>query len=158
MKSSYGVEKINSGGQTGVDRAALDFAMERGFEVGGFVPQGRIAEDGTIPARYVNLVETESDDPSERTRLNIENSDATLIISRGPLGGGSALTFDIARSFEKPVIHIDLVDDQIVEAAREAQAWLDSRHCRRLNIAGPRASEDSEIYDLTLQLLREVFK
>ena len=158
MKSSLGVERIISGGQTGVDRAALDFGTERGFKVGGFVPKGRRAEEGTIPARYTNLIETETDDPAERTRLNVENSDATLIVSRGPPAGGSALTLAIAHSSGKPVIHIDLADREIAEAAREVRAWLDSRHCRRLNIAGQRASEDSEIYDLTLQLLREVFK
>jgi len=158
MKSSLGVERIISGGQTGVDRAALDFGTERGFKVGGFVPKGRRAEDGTIPARYTNLIETETDDPSERTRLNIENSDATLIISRGPPAGGSALTSEFAHSSENPTIQIDLAHREIAEAAREVRAWLDSRRCRKLNVAGPRASEDSEIYDLTLQLLREVFK
>src|SRR5262245_24993140 len=71
--------KIISGGQTGADRAALDFALERGLDCGGSVPRGRLAEDGPIPARYPGLVETETTNPAERTRQNVRAADATLI-------------------------------------------------------------------------------
>ncbi len=82
-----GVERIVAGGQTGADRAALDVALEYGLTVGGWVPHGRLAEDGRIPARYPGLVETDSPDGAERTRWNVRDSDATLIVSRGPLVG-----------------------------------------------------------------------
>ena len=76
------INKIISGGQTGVDRAAFDAAIANGVEIGGFVPRGRWAEDGTIPEKYKGLVETESEDPAERTRLNVINSDATILLTR----------------------------------------------------------------------------
>lgn len=158
MNGFRGVKTIVSGGQTGVDRAALDFALECGINIGGRVPKGRLAEDGPIPARYPNLVETESPDPEERTMLNINESDATLIISRGRLAGGSRLTADIARNLGRPFLHIDLEAQSINEAARHAARWLDGINCTRLNIAGPRASEDPAIYGLTLSLLDELFK
>src|SRR5215216_4014774 len=86
---TVGILRIISGGQTGADRAAFDFALEKGIEIGGFVPIGRLAEDGPINAKYPNLVETNSSDPGERTRLNVRSADATFIVSRGPVGGGS---------------------------------------------------------------------
>ena len=84
--------QIVSGGQTGADRAALDIALELGFESGGWVPLGRQAEDGKIPDRYPNLRETDSPLPAVRTELNVRDSDATLIVSHGTLVGGTALT------------------------------------------------------------------
>ena len=86
------VTKIVSGGQTGADRAALDAALEVGFATGGWIPRGRRAEDGAVPERYGNLVETESDAYEPRTELNVRDSDATVIFSFGPAFGGSALT------------------------------------------------------------------
>ena len=87
---------IVSGGQTGVDRAAWAAAIELGLPIGGWVPKGRLAEDGEIPARYAGLREAESAEPAVRTALNVRDSDATLIFSHGPLTGGSRLTFDTA--------------------------------------------------------------
>lgn len=158
MNGFRGIKTIVSGGQTGVDRAALDFALERGINIGGRVPKGRLAEDGPISARYPNLVETESLDPAERTRLNVRESDATLIISRGRLAGGSRLTAETARSHGRPFLHIDLEAKTINDAALYAGRWLDGITCTRLNIAGPRGSENPAIYGLTLSLLDELFK
>ena len=90
------LKKIVSGGQTGADRAALDIGMECGLEIVGWIPKGRLAEDGPIPLHYEELVETESSDPSRRTSLNVRDSDATLIVSHGPLSGGSLLTLSEA--------------------------------------------------------------
>ena len=73
------ISKIISGGQTGADRAAMDFALENKIEIGGFVPKNRLAEDGRISEKYLNLVETETEDYAERTELNVKNSDATLL-------------------------------------------------------------------------------
>ena len=86
------ISRIVSGGQTGADRAAFDYALANEIEIGGFVPKNRAAEDGAIPAKYPNLRETETEDSAERTRLNVLNSDATLIFSHGALAGGSRLT------------------------------------------------------------------
>ena len=90
------ITKIVSGGQTGADRAALDFALENAITVTGFVPLGRQAEDGTIDKKYPNLTETDSSYTADRTRLNIHLADATVIFSHGPLSSGSKYTFEYA--------------------------------------------------------------
>ena len=86
------IERIVSGGQTGCDRAAFDAALARSIPMSGWVPLGRTDEEGVIPARYPNLSEVGSADPAVRTEANVRDSDATLLISHGPLEGGSALT------------------------------------------------------------------
>ncbi len=131
------VEKIVSGGQTGADRAGLDAGLALGLAVGGWCPRGRRAEDGAVPARYP-LQETPSTAYRERTRLNVRDSDATLILCRGPLTGGTRLTADIARKMGRPLRIADL--SRRVQAPAAA-AWLRRHGVRRLNIAGPRASQ-----------------
>lgn len=138
--------RIISGGQTGVDRAALDAARAVGVATGGWIPRGRWAEDGPIPERYGELSECESPDPAERTRLNVESSDATLILSHGPLAGGSALTRAIAERLGKPWLWLDLDRIAPEDAAGAARAWLTPQRVELLNVAGPRASEDSRAY------------
>jgi hypothetical protein len=150
------VKKLISGGQTGADRAALDFARSAGFGIGGFIPLGRRAEDGIIPNEYSPLVETDSADPSVRTRLNVAHSDATIILTHGPLSGGSKLTYDAALEMGKPVLHIDLRQN-MDESASAARAWLATGDNRTINIAGPRLSEDPLIYDEVIDLLKRVF-
>lgn len=151
------VEKITSGGQTGADRAALDFALENEMEIGGYVPKNRRAEDGRISEIYPNLCETETEDYMERTRLNVINSDATLILSHGKLTGGTLLTREFAGKFEKPFLHIDFSDSNSEQAVEKTINWLDSINCENLNVAGPRASEDAEIYGKTKQFLAALF-
>jgi len=151
------IRKIISGGQTGVDRAALDFALEHSIEIGGFVPKNRWAEDGRISEKYPNLIETESENPAERTELNIKNSDATLILSHGALQGGSLLTKEFSEKYHKPFLHIDFSAFAIEWAVEETLKWLDSIDCETLNIAGSRASEDAEIYAKTKVFLEELF-
>jgi hypothetical protein len=148
------LEKVVSGGQTGADQAALKVAFERGLQVGGWVPKGRFAEDGPIPERYPGLVETTSSDPAVRTSLNVRDSDATLIVSHGPLTGGSLLTFEEARRRGKPVLHLDLRETTPVTAATRLRLWLDATAPRTLNVAGPRASKDATIFAATVALLR----
>ena len=145
---------IVSGGQTGVDRAALDVAIELGIPTGGWVPKGRLAEDGVIPARYVNLREADSADPSVRTRLNVRDSDATLILSQGKLTGGSRLTFVEATRLGRPVLHVDLTGRTDAEAAATVQTWLAAARPNILNIAGPRASGDGKIGARATAVLR----
>ncbi|GIU82043.1 MAG: hypothetical protein D6687_04350 [Acidobacteria bacterium] len=148
------IRKIVSGGQTGADRAALDFALEAGVETGGFVPKGRLAEDGRIDEKYPNLIETETEDYSERTLLNVINSDATIILSHGELTGGSLFTKQCAEVHGKPFLHIDFDKLSIEEAAQKAANWLNSLKCETLNVAGSRASKDPEIYEKTKNFLK----
>lgn len=140
-------EKVTSGGQTGADRAAFDFALDNHVEIGGFVPKNRLAEDGRISAKYPNLIETATEDYAARTELNVKNADATLIFSHGELKGGSLLTKKLAEKYKKPFLHIDFSAMTIDQARDKTQNWLDSIECKNINIAGSRASEDMEIYE-----------
>jgi hypothetical protein len=144
---------ITSGGQTGADRAALDAALAAGVATGGWVPKGRRAEDGPIPDRYPNLRETDADDYETRTRWNVRDSDATLIVSHGPLAGGSKLTEAIAREIGKPLLHVDLSTTSIAEAAEAVRSWLGRLDGETLNVAGPRASGDPEIYRAVYEIV-----
>ncbi|MEJ5357425.1 MAG: putative molybdenum carrier protein [Desulfobacterales bacterium] len=149
------IRKIVSGGQTGVDRAALEVAIHLGIPHGGWVPRGRRAEDGPLPARY-RLRETASEDYAERTFRNVRDADGTLILSRGPLTGGSELTRQIARGMGRPVLHVDLAQTSAFQAAQRILEWLARHAIRVLNVAGPRASKDPEIYDRAFRLLEAV--
>ncbi|WNM57719.1 putative molybdenum carrier protein [Candidatus Nitrospira allomarina] len=149
------VHRIISGGQTGVDRAALDFAQQFGIECGGWVPKGRMAEDGVISARYPNLVETESEDPNIRTEYNVRDSDATILITRGAPTGGSGFTFKVAMRLGKPVFHVDLIRESIDQVVPQVCRWLQDLHPAVLNVAGSRASEDHDINNLTKVLLEK---
>ena len=144
---------IVSGGQTGVDRAALDVASARGFATGGWVPLGRRAEDGVIADRYAGLRESGSADPAVRTALNVRDADATLIFSRGPLTGGSRLTLDEARRRRRPVLHLDLAALDPETAVARLRQWLLGVDPAVLNVAGPRASHDPGIGALAAEVL-----
>lgn len=151
------IGRIISGGQTGADRAAFDFALENDIPIGGFVPQDRLADDGRIAEKYPNLRETASGDPAERTELNVKNSDATLILSHGTLQGGTLLTKKFAEKYRKPFLHVDFLLVGTDEAAEEAARWLVSVDCVNLNVAGARASEDARIYARTKEFLGRLF-
>ena len=144
--------RIISGGQTGVDRAALDIAIELGLEHGGWCPQGRRAEDGSIPSHYL-LRETAEYDYSSRTRLNVKEADGTLLLYRGKLEGGSELTLHFAGEMHKPVLIVDL-DNPV--AAGTVKDWLHRHHIGTLNIAGPRESKHPGIYRQAAALLRRI--
>ncbi|HSR91209.1 MAG TPA: putative molybdenum carrier protein [Gemmatimonadales bacterium] len=150
------MREIWSGAQTGVDRAALDAAHELGLITGGWVPLGRIAEDGTIPERYAGLRETETPDYSERTTRNIEDSDATLILYRHRLTCGTAFTKLEAVRLGRPHLAVNLTEYDPLEAAAMIHQWLDPLPGSRLNVAGPRASTDPEIHALAEAVLRAV--
>ena len=151
------ISTIISGGQTGADRAAFDFALENNFEIRGFVPKGRRAEDGKIAEKYPNLIETAKRNYAERTELNVQNSDATLIISHGKLMGGSRLTKNFAEKHQKPFLHIDLTSETMDELIKKTRKWLGSTKCKNLNIAGSRSSTDAEIYEKTKVFLEKLF-
>ncbi|MEZ5816628.1 MAG: putative molybdenum carrier protein [Hyphomicrobiaceae bacterium] len=147
--------KIISGGQTGVDRAALDVAIERGLEWGGWCPQGGWAEDLVVPpgvlARYPNLKETPLPNPLQRTEWNVRDSDAALIIvdARGIVASiGTQRANEWARKHGKPEF-VASIDDE--SAASRAAAWLQAQQARfgsdmTLSIGGPRESEAPGIY------------
>jgi hypothetical protein len=128
--------RVVSGGQTGVDRAALDVAIALGIRHGGWCPRGRRAEDGVVPVHYA-LRETESPEYAVRTERNVVDSDATLILCRGPLGGGTALTRELALRHGKPLVVVDLDGPTEPSAVR---AWLEAHRVGVLNVAGPRES------------------
>ena len=150
--------KIISGGQTGADRAALDVALESGLPSGGWVPRGRLAEDGRLSDSYPDLVETETADLAERTRRNVRDADATVIVSHGPLSGGSQLTLEEAERLQKPVLHLDVRALGAAVAAERLAAWLEAERPHVLNIAGPRASEDADIYATVAAVLRTALR
>ncbi len=152
------LEKIVSGGQSGADLAALDFALGHGISVGGWVPRGRLAEDGPIPDRFPGLLETDSPDPAVRTTLNVRDSDATLILSHGSLAGGSLLTLETAARIGKPVLHLDLAGVSLAEAAARLRRWLETTRPTVLNVAGPRASQDSRIAGATQAVLEAALR
>ena len=129
--------KVVSGGQTGVDRAALDAAMQLGIPCGGWCPRGRRAEDGTIPPTYP-LIETPDTRYPQRTEWNVRDSDGTLVLYAGKPGGGTALTLRIAARLGKPLVRMDL--DAAPDAGGVAY-WIASRGIRILNVAGPREGE-----------------
>lgn len=139
------LEKIVSGGQTGADRSALDVAMARGLETGGWVPNGRRAEDGRIPVRYAGLIETDTDSYQTRTALNVRDADATLIFSFGEPTGGTALTLKLAHSSGKPFLAVDLESCSRDSAAEQVREWLIETGVRVLNVAGPRESGEPRI-------------
>lgn len=137
--ASARVTRIVSGGQTGADRGALDAAMDLGVAHGGWCPKGRRAEDGAIPARY-RVRETESAAYPARTERNVVDSDGTLIVVRGPLAGGSALTARLARARGKPYLIVDLDAGDLAGHVSAIRSWLDRHAIAVLNVAGPRAS------------------
>jgi len=139
--------QLCTGGQTGADRAALDVALELGIPIGGHLPKGRKDENGDVlPDKYANMQETDTDDVNVRTELNVQNSDATLIFSHGALFGGSAYTERMARQHGKPCLHVDFDQHDADQAVLLAKTWLTSIPPGVLNVAGPRSSDDPEIY------------
>jgi hypothetical protein len=146
------VTRIISGGQTGVDRAALDVALELGIPCGGWCPQGRCAEDGVIDPRYP-LRETPWHGYPQRTEWNVRDSDGTLILTRGEADRGTALTAELAADRGKPCLVVNLADPPGAEAVR---AWIEAHGVPVLNVAGPRESSQSGIYAEAVRFLREL--
>ena len=148
--------KVISGGQTGVDRAALDAALDLGIEIGGWCPKNRWAEDGPIPHTYP-LYETRSEDVAVRTQRNVECSTATLVITRGSPMGGTRLTCEIAQSMRRPLLVVDLLERDIdpVDAIVE---WIKKEKPRVLNVAGPRETGAPGITEQSKTILRLAFE
>ncbi len=146
--------KVISGGQTGVDRAALDAALELGIPCGGWCPKGRLAEDGELARRYP-LKETPLSSYPQRTEYNVRDSDGTLVLTFGKPSGGTALTIALARRWHKPCLIVD-----IKEAALQPEKvakWASHEKIRVLNVAGPRASTTPNAYTKTKSFLLQTF-
>ena len=143
---------IVSGGQTGADRAGLDFAIENKIRHGGWCPKGRLAEDGKLPRRY-RVKETNSAYPAVRTRWNVRDSDGTVIFSlRRRLTGGTRLTEELARKYKKPLLKIVAPGR---DAKRSLAMFLRKNNIRVLNVAGPRESGQVGVYAFTRRVLEK---
>ncbi|UCF94984.1 MAG: putative molybdenum carrier protein, partial [Desulfobacterales bacterium] len=117
------IKKIISGGQTGADQAALDAAISLGIPHGGWIPKGRMTENGPLSDRYT-LQEMPTGNYEERTEKNVLDSEGTLIISHGPLTGGSEYTRQMAIQNQKPWTHIDLDILPAFQAAQQINGWI----------------------------------
>ncbi len=147
--------KIVSGGQTGADRAALDWAIANGIQHGGWCPEGRLAEDGVIDGKY-NLRETPEAGYSQRTEWNVRDSDATVIVSRAArLTGGSLFTMELAAAQRKPCLHLSGLLDA-PENARQLRDFIRRNGVKILNVAGPRASGESQVGAFVHAILDEL--
>jgi hypothetical protein len=151
------VRRVVSGGQTGVDRAALDAAWAAGIRTGGWCPQGRRAEDGMIPGRYP-LQETPSPEYAQRTAWNVRDSDGTLVLTGGPAAGGTQRTIEEAIARQKPLLQVDLQTETEAQQVATIRRWLADQSVGVLNVAGPRESETPGIYRRVRRLLAAVFE
>ncbi|HEY3277571.1 MAG TPA: putative molybdenum carrier protein [Syntrophorhabdaceae bacterium] len=149
--------KIISGGQTGVDRAALDAAMDSGIECGGSIPEGRKAEDGPIDAKYTELKELSTDSYPIRTEKNVVDADATLILTAGRPTGGTVFTVECAKKHGRPHIVVDMEGREDRVIIHTIMAWLRASRPGTLNIAGPRESESPGIYKRSRRIFNNLF-
>ena len=146
--------KIVSGGQTGADRAALDWALSHNLPCGGWCPKGRKAEDGTIDPKYPRK-ESPSASYLQRTEWNVRDSDATVLFSIGPsLSGGSKKTVEFARKHNKPCLHLHA---RLQDAAQRLRAFLEDNVVETLNVAGPRASKEPNVAEFVIETFERVF-
>lgn len=146
------INRVVSGGQTGVDRAALDVALELEIPCGGWCPKGRKAEDGAIPPLYP-VTETPSGNYRRRTEMNVRDSDGTLILTVGEPEGGTQLTYNLTLRHDKPCLVVDLA---LSPNPGDVRAWIERHNIRTLNVAGPRESRNPGIHDTAVGFLRAV--
>ena len=147
--------KIISGGQTGADRAALDAAIKLKLPYGGWLPRGRKTENGPLPTHY-NLKELDSENYRTRTEQNVIAGDGTLILSFGPLTGGSALTESLSIKHDRPCLILNLALITLDEAVVAIEKWIQRYEIAIMNVAGARASGEPRIYDAVYKLLLQI--
>jgi hypothetical protein len=149
--------KIISGGQTGIDRAAIDVALKRGIECGGWCPAGRLDESGRIPDRYP-LKELEGGGFTERTLQNVKDSDGTVVFYPAKLSGGTEQTMRFCVEQRRPHELIDASKVSTEEAAKLISAFVNKHKIAILNVAGPRQSEWPEGYHYASRVLETVLE
>jgi hypothetical protein len=148
--------KIISGGQTGADRAGLDWALKHALPHGGWCPKGRRAEDGPVDGQY-QLQESPSSNYPQRTEWNVRDSDGTVIFSiGGHLTGGSLKTVEFAIKHRKPHLHLSASSKD--NAAAELKKWMQQNNIRVLNVAGPRASKEPAVAGFVIATLDAALK
>lgn len=147
--------KIISGGQTGVDRAALDFAIENNIPCGGWCTKGRLAEDGIIDKKYP-LQEAESSEPTVRTKKNVDDSDAVLVFVKDKLDEGTVVAIDYAEAIGKPLFIVYL-QMNLSDQEEGLDRFVEEYHIHKINIVGPRESKCLSIYHKTRFFLNEMF-
>jgi Circularly permutated YpsA SLOG family len=144
--------KIISGGQTGVDRAALDVALKHGIDCGGWCPAGRLDEFGSVPERYP-VRELQAGGFRERTLQNVKDSDGTVVIYSGEIGGGTEQTVCFCVELERPYELIDGSTISTEDAAKLIANFVRKNKIGILNVAGPRESEWLEGYEYACRAL-----
>jgi len=147
--------KIISGGQTGVDRAALDVALKHGMECGGWCPAGRLDELGKIPDRYP-VRELEQGSFAERTLQNVRDADGTVVIFKNGLHGGTEFTVQCCKQLQRPHLLIDAAQVSSEAASRLLADFVREREIEMLNVAGPRQSEWPEGYEYAVRVLYDL--
>lgn len=152
------IKCLVSGGQSGTDRAALDFAIAAGIPHGGWCPRDRRAEDGRIPPEY-NLKETWGSGYRDRTQKNVEDSDGTIVFIDGSLNeeSGSALTLQLCRRLERPCLFVNFAVDTIENAAKSIREFVRDQKIKILNVAGSRASISPGIGPKVIEVLKLAF-
>jgi len=151
------LKKVISGGQTGVDRGALDAALKHGITCGGWCPEGREAEDGAIPDKYP-LIEVPGGSYKHRTLQNIMGSDGTVIIYFGDLEGGTEETAFYCMKKGMPYKLIDLKETTLSRAKELLIEFIEKRDIETLNVAGPCASRVEGAYDYSFNLLDDLLE
>jgi hypothetical protein len=151
------LKKIVSGGQTGADIAGVDAAIECGFEYGGWLPKGRKTEDGSLPEKYRMTAMARGGYP-KRTEQNVIDSSGTVIFTHKKLTGGSKLTADLAESWGKPWLHINFSEMPEDDALEILAEWLKRNEIETLNVAGSRASKDSNVYQKVFSIIKNIIE
>jgi hypothetical protein len=146
------LRKVVSGAQSGVDRAALDAALDLGFEAGGWVPKGRKADDGPVSPRYA-VTETPSRDDGQGAEWNVRDTDATLVLATGRLLGVAEAAVELAHKFEKPLLVVDLLQPRNLGSILY---WLEYQKVSVLNVTGPRESEVPGIRAIAMEFLKDL--
>jgi hypothetical protein len=149
--------KIISGGQTGVDRGALQAALDRQVNCGGWCPAGRKAEDGRIPAHFP-VIELADAGYAQRTERNVLDSDATILIHFGNISGGSRLTLYCCREAGRPSLEINASEVDTAEAVQRMSAFVGEHQVACLNIAGPRESGAPGAAKMARQIVGELLE